>query len=201
MWKGETAFLLAGGPSLTQAVADRVRGLHTIAINSSAARAPWAEVLFFTDNSWFEKRRDLVANWPGLVVSMSRHAKRELPGKILRLKEEVRPDFPPPLTDTIRHGRSSGHRAVSLAIALGAANIILLGYDMRVVDGREHHHDEYAGRPRNLAVYEDEFLPSFRGWNDDARRAGSIILNATPGSALKEFPMVDLDEVLACAPS
>lgn len=198
LFKGETIFCLASGPSLTAEVCDQVGGRCTIAVNSSAVLAPCASVLFFTDSSWYEQRRELVANWAGLVMSMSKTAKRELPDKVKRVKGEGDPDTPPNFDrgpGAIQQGRSSGHTAVSLAIALGASRVVLLGYDMRFVEGREHFHGEYKG-PRDVAIYQRDFIPGFAGWNEAARVAGAEIVNATEGSALKEFPIVQLGEIL-----
>jgi hypothetical protein len=198
LFKGETIFCLASGPSLTAEICQRVRGHRTIAVNSSAVLAPFADVLFFTDSGWYEERRQLVANWAGLVISMSRTAKRELPDKVKRVKGEGDPQALPGFSrgsHVIQQGRSSGHTAVSLAIALGASRVVLLGYDMRFVGGREHCHDEYNG-PRDVDIYSREFLPGFAGWDEAARAVGVEIVNATEGSALKEFPCVSLDEVL-----
>lgn len=204
IFKGKRVFCLASGPSLTQEVADKICGHHAIVVNSSCMLAPWADVLYFTDSGWYEPRREIVRNWAGLVISMSRTAKRELPDKVLRIKGRGDPAFPPqfpPLWSAeIQQGRSSGHTAVSLAIALGGLPV-LVGYDMRVVEGREHHHAEYAGTNRDLDQYAREFVPAFAGWNEAALAVGVEILNATPGSAVTEFPMVDLDEVLSCDPS
>lgn len=108
---------------------------------------------------------------------------------------EHRRDFPPVGAGVVRDGRSSGHKAVGLAIALSAKRIVLLGFDMRVVDGRSHFHDAYQAR--DPALYEQSFIPAFRGWNEQAKAAGVEVLNATPNSALEEFSRVDLDEVLA----
>jgi hypothetical protein len=201
IFRGETVFCLASGPSLTQEIADRLKGRRVIVVNSSCVLAPWADVLYFTDSGWYEPRRETVANWPGLVVSMSRTAKRELPDKVKRVKGEGDPAFPvtyfPPMgSPFIRQGRSSGHTAVAVAIALGAARVVLLGYDMRVVDGREHCHSEYTGE-RDLEQYAREFVPAFEGWNVAAALAGVEILNCTPGSAVTEFPFADLDDVLS----
>jgi hypothetical protein len=198
IFEGETVFCLASGPSLTEEVCTRVRGRRSIAINSSAVLAPRASVLFFTDSSWYEQRRDLVANWAGLVISMSRTAKRELPDKVKRVRGEGDPQALPGFNrgqHVIQQGRSSGHTAISLAIALGAARVVLLGYDMRLVGGREHFHGEYKG-PRDIDIYERDFRPGFAGWNDAARAAGVEIVNATKDSALMEFPFMPLDEVL-----
>ena len=219
-WLGRTVFCLASGPSMTPAVAERVRGLDTIVVNSTCYLAPWASILFFTDSGWFETgrasalwgkpgddiwpRRAFVESWPGLVVSMSRSAKRVLPGKVKRIVGVGAPPFPPrqhgkpgfPPHSHVQQGRSSGHTAVALAIALGAARVVMLGYDMRVVGGREHHHDEYTGTPRDLGLYANEFAPGFAGWREAAEASGVDIVNATPGSAVTEFRFADLDDLL-----
>lgn len=200
LFKGETVFCLASGPSLTQEVADRIKGRRVIVVNSSCMLAPFADVLYFTDSGWYEQRREIVANWPGEVISMSRSAKRELPDKVKRIKGELMPGFPAMGSAAIRQGRSSGHTAVSLAISLGAARVVMLGYDMRLVGGREHCHSEYKG-PRDIDQYSREFVPAFKGWNEDALKVGVEILNCTPESAVTEFPFADLDEVLSCAQS
>lgn len=203
LFRGETVFCLASGPSLTQEICDKVRSRRTIVINSSCSLAPWADILFFTDSGWFHLHRSIVEEWPGLVVTMSAAAKRELPGKVRRVRGWGDPTlpkgaFPVPGAPHIRQGRSSGHTAIGLAVALGASRVAMLGYDMRVVGGREHHHGDYLRQPRNLAIYADSFVPAFAGWNETARAVGVEILNCTPGSAISEFAFADLDEVLSC---
>ncbi|MBX3579913.1 MAG: hypothetical protein KF723_22145 [Rhizobiaceae bacterium] len=198
VFRGETVFCLASGPSLTRDVVGRIEGRAAIVVNASASIAPWAAVWYFTDSNIYVERQEMAADWAGLVVTMSRRAKREMPDKVRRVQGAWMPDFPSPGSSPIRQGRSSGHTAISLAVAMGAARVVLLGYDMRVVDGREHHHADYDGRTRDTMVYQNEFLPAFAGWNTAALDRGVTVLNATPGSALTEFPMVDLDEVLRC---
>lgn len=202
LFKGETVFCLASGPSLTQEVCEKVCGHRTIVINSSYTLAPWADVLFFTDNGWFEKHETIVKAWPGRVITVSRAAKRQLPDIVKRVKS-ARPlrGFPSLESGEVRQGRSSGHTAIGLAVAMGAKRVVMLGYDMKTVGDREHHHTEYLslGRPRNMEIYAKEFVPAFQGWNEDARKIGVEVLNATEGSAVKEFPFVNLDHFLRVA--
>jgi hypothetical protein len=94
----------------------------------------------------------------------------------------------------LKFGRTSGHTAISLAIAMGAVRVILLGYDMRRVDGRSHFHDEYGSQDDKL--FSHDFLVHFAGWNEAARRCGVTVINTTPGSALTEFPSGDLNDIL-----
>jgi hypothetical protein len=198
LFAGETIFCLASGPSLTAEICERVRSRRRIVVNTSCMLAPDGDVLFFTDSGWYEPRREIVKNWPGEVMSMSRTAKRELPDKVKRIQGCGDPMFPPVFrrgAEFIQQGRSSGHTAVSLAIALGASRVVLLGYDMRFVAGREHCHNEYKG-PRDADIYSREFIPGFAGWDEAARAVGVDVVNATDGSALKEFRQASLDEVL-----
>lgn len=252
LFRGETVFCLASGPSLTAEVVDKVRGHgRVIAVNSSVFLAPWADAMFFTDNGWFETgrdpqfggrhgddtwpRRDFVEQFAGHVICMSPVAKRVLRDKVKRIKgcgqpTDNPPRFPEIGSSVIHGGRTSGHTAVSLAIAMGASRIVLLGYDMRLqpfggpytdpetgsaeerdilaksshprhyeirARYREHHHSEYVAKPRDLFIYETDFIPAFRGWNAAAMAKGVTIFNCTPGSAIPEFPFADLDEVLA----
>lgn len=204
-WRGRTVFVMASGPSLTHEVCNKVRGHPAIVVNASVMLAPLAPVWFFTDSSFYEAHRELVAAWPGEVITMSKAAKRELGDRVKRVKGEGDPSLPfatfPPLgSEVIRQGRTSGHTSIALAIALGASRVTLLGFDMRVVDGREHCHTEYSG-DRDLSLYAADYVPAFAGWRAAAERASVDIVNCTPGSAITEFRFADLDEVVACARS
>jgi hypothetical protein len=203
LFGGLTVFLLGGGPSLTPCDVAAIAGRPTIAINTAGRLAPWAAVLFFRDLQFYWGAKALVDNWQGLAVTTLRAARQ---GELAGVPETVRivefthtPDFPAPDTGKIRAGRSGGHLALSLAIAMGARRIVLLGYDCRFVDGpngvRSHWHDDYA--TPNRLLYERDFLPSWNGWGAAAARAGVEVLNATPASAIAEFPRRMLAEVLA----
>ncbi|MFA7279810.1 MAG: hypothetical protein WC100_06920 [Sterolibacterium sp.] len=177
-------------------VAEAVRGRASIAVNTTFKLAPWADVLYWTDNAWFEPRLQDAMGFAGLKVTSNRHSWKHNPNEINLIKTEQYKSFFP-RSGNVRQGRTSGHTAICLAISMGAKEVILLGYDMRVADdGREHHHNEYAGQNRQLEVYKRDFLPAFAHWNEQALGDGVRILNATPGSAIEEFEMVSLDEVL-----
>jgi hypothetical protein len=65
-WVGETAAILASGPSLTREQCEAVRGkAKVIAVNNQAidtdcdgvrvpAMAPWADVLYAADAKWWQ---------------------------------------------------------------------------------------------------------------------------------------------------
>lgn len=183
-------FVLGSGPSLNRETAARLEGRYVIAVNNSYQRAPFAD-LFFNDINWFRKHRTDVERLPGRAFSTSYKAAQEC-AKVRYVSAEIRAEFPAP--GIIRDGKCSGQKAIGLAVSLGARRIVLLGFDMREVDGRTHFHDEYRN---DASRYSDYFIPAFAGWRESAARIGVSIVNATPNSALTEFPVTSLDLELA----
>jgi hypothetical protein len=234
LFRGETVFAVACGPSLTPEVAEKLKGQRVAVCNSACYVIPDADLLFFTDAGWFEAfndkneqnrrtanlcgrpgndtwpRRTFLEAFPGLLVSFAPVAKRVLDDpsnpypmarkpRVLRVKACGAPEYPPKVFPRggpqIHNGRSSGHSLISLLVAMEAKRIALVGYDMRLVEGREHFHNDYTPN-RDLQIYEREFVNLFKGWNVAALATGTEIVNCTPGSAITEFPSVELDAVI-----
>lgn len=190
---GETVFVIGGGASLIGFDFERLRSRRVFAVNAAGYSAPWSDCLFFHDGSFGLRHRALIAEWAGLVVTTSAYAKGVMPDLVLRVESQERREFRRG-AETVKRGRSSGHTAVSVAVAAGALRIILLGFDGKVTGGRSHFHQLY--KAEDPGIYAKEFVPAWDGWRDAAERAGVTILNATPGSAIWEFPMVAIDDVL-----
>ena len=202
----KTVFILGGGPSLLNddqlglleghLENQKIHKRRVIAINESIYCALYADILFFRDIAWYFGNREIVETWDGVVVTTTpsrfyNENENCTNVNIVQLKHSS--DF---LIggDTIRYGRSSGHLALSLAINLGAKRCVLLGFDCRFVDGRSHFHSE--NNRTTALTYSSDFLPAWNGWGDAARRAGVEVVNATPNSAIIEFPYKPLAEVL-----
>lgn len=192
----------ASGPSLTEAVAEHCRGQRVIAVNSAYQRVPFADVLYAGDRDWWEDIYSVNPTFEGEKWTAhepklnDKSAIAEQYG--LNLVAGPRQIDAPGFSldqGLIHYGNNSGFQAINLAILFGATEIRLVGFDMRVVDGQRHFHGDYPRPEMNLSKYE-HFLPAF----DAAARMlpPSIrIVNCTPGSALRCFPMGELDEVLA----
>jgi len=195
-WLGETVFILGCGPSLSQVPIHAIfrAGARVIAINDAYLRAPWADILYFCDNKWWKQNAaDVEARFSGRrIVTMVREYPRV---HTLRCSGEVGLEQDP---GAIRHGSNSGYQCINLAYHLGAKRIVLLGYDMRVVDGRLHHRPRTDPQGANdfQRTLQNVMLPKFRTLERPLREAGVEVLNATPDSALKVWPLVPLDAVL-----
>jgi len=94
-------------------------------------------------------------------------------------------------------GGNSGHQALNLAIHLGAARIVLLGYDMKLgSNGEAHHHPDHLAPSRDPpAVNLARWAARFATMLPTLRELGVEVLNATPGSAIECFPRVQLEEI------
>jgi hypothetical protein len=149
---------------------------------------PNAAVLFSRDSQWCQDHKALIASVRcPLKVTTKRDAAKE--NDMLLVRTERRESFPSVGHDVIRYGISSGHMAVSLVIAMGAKELVLYGFDGRIVGGRSHWHDRYS--ERRLEVYAS-FVKAWLGWNAAAKAVGVRIVNATPGSAVAEFDFLEM---------
>lgn len=194
IWAGGVAFVIGGGPSLLGFDFDRLRGQSVVAVNAAGYAVPWAGALYFNDNSFFEKHEAMVRAWAGVAITGSRRSAAAMPDLVFPVHVQGRGWSRE--AHWVRCGRSSGHTAVNIASLLGAEQVILLGFDGDIApDGRSHFHDRYD-RDIDRSKYTDDFGPKWAGMNLAAVNVGIHVFNATPGSRIEEFPMIDLDEIL-----
>jgi hypothetical protein len=95
----------------------------------------------------------------------------------------------------LRNGRNSGYQAINLAVHLGAAQIILLGYDMQF--GRRGEHHWFGPHPSRVPPPVDLFLRHFPTLVKPLQQRGVSVVNCSPSTALTCFPRRPLrDELL-----
>lgn len=95
----------------------------------------------------------------------------------------------------INWGGNSGYQSINLAYLWGAVRILLIGFDMRKVDGRSHWFGDHPPGLHNNSPY-DAWLKRFDSLAADLRAEQVDVLNCTPESALRAFPFASIDEVL-----
>lgn len=190
-WPGETAYIVAGGPSAgTQPLhllADRL----VIAVNCSWAAVPRAQYLFFGDSRWWQAyRRELLQWFHGCIVTCSdiRHE------RVLRLRKLMPPQLASdPSSVTMRRTSLSG--AISLAIHLGARRLVLLGADGKPsADGAMHHHAPHPW-PQRRGCWKEQ-TDELVALSSRIADRGITVVNASPGSALKCWPVVTLEQAI-----
>ena len=202
MWPESTFVIVAGGPSVTPAQVDcccnrQDRGslVRVIAVNDAYRIAPWADVLYFCDDKWWQWHAKKLADWRGLIVRLAggQHDFGDARIKVLKNMDKAGLC---PFRDGLHNGSNSGYQAINLAVHLGAKRILLLGFDMQapLVNGRPKTHwfgDHPGGT--SPSVY-SQMLPWFDSLVAPLAKRGVEVINCTPGSAIKVFPRAGIEE-------
>lgn len=195
IWSGETAFILASGPSMSQEVADKVRGNGRVfAVNDQYKFAPWADVLYAADAKWWN------VHWQEVSKLTSRKVTIIKDGSACKYDEVLCVTFGGyhglDLRSThIRTCKNSGFQALNLAVLFGCTRIILCGFDMRNVEGRDHWFGDHP-KPLRCVPPFDTFINLIKLSVMEIERAGIEVINCTPGSALKCFKNMSLEKAL-----
>lgn len=190
LWE-TSAYILGGGPSLSDVDLSRIEGKNVVAVNNAYRKAPWASFLYFQDCAWWDwHEEEVMATYPGMIVSACNRVKSHERVRWLQRGFRNRYD---PRPGMISKGSNSGHGAICLAAALGAKTIYLLGFDMHAKNGHNFHQDHKRTVPHT--IYETNFFRSFDALVEGLDEIGVEVVNATPGSALPTFPIVDWRDV------
>lgn len=197
-WSGR-CIVAASGPSLTPEVAEMCRGERVIAVNDAYRLLPFADVLYACDAAWWDHHagcRDFAGErWTSHSLSPKNDktkAADRLDLRVIEGREAAGFSTDPA---RIHYASNSGFQATNLAILFGADPIILVGFDMRRIDGKSHFFGSHKAPLRESSQY-GVWCSRF---TTAAQMLGGspTIINATPGSALKCFPMMPLPEALS----
>jgi hypothetical protein len=192
IFKGETIYLIGGGPSLKGFDFNKLKGKKTIAINKAFLHVPFADVLYWTDTrvyQWYSKQIDAFS---GLKVT---NKPNPIKSDIINLLNTGKTGLETK-NNGLRHGNNSGYAAINLAYHLGASKIILLGYDMGNVKNRTHWHDGYNIPKSKDNLYQTSMLPNFDTLVEPLKKKNVEILNANLNSNITCFKKIDLKSSL-----
>lgn len=192
LWPGETVVCLGSGPSLTQDDVDFCRHrARVIAVKDAVRVAPWADALYAAgaDQSFWWQRVGPTLDFPGLRYTVDPEARQW--ASVLRMGPNGGLS---PSPSALALGRNSGYQAIDLARHLGAARIVLLGYDLQKTSGKDHFFGTHPhGRSPNLSL----FLEWFPSIVDPLQALGIPVVNASRETALTIFPRMTIAEALA----
>lgn len=187
-WSGQVAFIVGGGPSVLDQNLELLRGHKVIAINSSYAVVPWADVLFFADAGWWRINQNKVAGFQGRIISASSHVKHA--------RFEVIKKAPPPglVLDPrfVAMKRTSFSGSINLAVHYGVKGMILLGADGKANGQRTHHYD-LTPKIKRWDLHRQEL----QGLVEPLNKLGIRVINASPGSVFPMWPVMTLEQAIA----
>lgn len=191
-WRGQTAVIVASGPSLTDAQINVVRaaGVRLITTNTTHERAPWADVHYACDLMWWRtnitKVRTKAACWTQDRASAERW-------QLNWVRQSARPGLG---TKDLHVNGNSAFGAINLAYLFGARRILLIGVDMKPgPNGRLHWHPDHP-KPCVQNMPFKEWLFKSVALARDLKAAGCEVINCTPGSALTVWPMSTIEKEL-----
>lgn len=210
-WEGKTVVCIAGGPSLTAEQLEVVRTARAadrcrvIVVNTTFLRVPWADLLYFADSKWWvwftrgsetsDQDKAAFRSFTGLkcTIWVSGNAVTDRDVHMLRIFDGSAALSRDPAA--LATCSNSGHQVVNLAALAGAGRIPLLGYDAKAgPGGRKHHH---ADHPDKSEAPYAAMQSNFPRLAQELGKIGVEVVNCSPGSALKCFPMGRIEEVLA----
>jgi hypothetical protein len=196
LWPGETFICLASGPSLTAEDVNACRGHgRIIAVNDTIRLAPFADVLYACDGRWWDYHRG-VPSFSGLKYGLS--VKVGKWSGVVRLSNTGVQGFEPG-SHGVRTGGNSGYQAIQVAAHLGAARILLLGYDMKVgAKGRTHFFGEHPAIIRSGSNY-GTLCAYYRSLAKPLAALGIPVVNCSRETALTCFPRMTLSQALHVA--
>lgn len=192
IWPSGTCYILGGGPSLSKVPLSRLHDRRVIAVNNAYLLGDWIDVMFYGDCRWLNWHQKRLLEFPGLKVTACESHKNR-PG----IRATRRLNSPHGITkdrNRLCWNLSSGACAINLAFHFGVKKIVLLGFDMRVVENKSNWHKDHE-LGKNKDPYE-RFLKPFPNIARDLERFGVECINATPGSALDVFPIVEPEDAL-----
>lgn len=199
LWPGCTMVILGGGPSLTPEDVERVGlvrdrtawspncAVRVLAIKEAYLLAPWADVLYACDHSWWRYYNG-APTFTGLKYTLE----APTPGVVqLQNTGDAGLELEP---TGLRTGHNSGFQAINLAVHLGATRVLLVGYDCWAgSDGRQTWYQ--TKRPHLTSPY-PVFMQSFGTIVEPLKAAGVEVVNCSRFTVLRAFPCRPLEEVL-----
>lgn len=193
-WTGETAIVVASGPSAVEADLAGAKGrARAVAINESWRLAPWADAIYSCDGDWWMHRQG-VPEFTGLKITQDHSAADHLGLHRVVVEPLMRELCQEP--GRLAGGGNSGFQTLNLLVQWGVTKIILVGFDMSIEAG-VHWHGRHGGHlvnPDALATARwrrrlDEVAPQFA-------ELGVEVVNTSGRSALQAYPKRSLEDAL-----
>lgn len=194
-WAGCTALILASGPSLREFIKTPQQHqpeIRVIAVNSSVFAAPRAHVCFGVDFMWWKTHyRAVRADTDAQPWTTDRSAAERFHLKFVRGANEggLHPT-------RVNSNGNSGAAAINFAVLTGVKRVLLLGFDMKLGPNEERHWHPDHPKPCTQAQPFEDWLYKFDALARDCEKIGVEVINCTPDSALKCFPVAQLKDVL-----
>ena len=193
-YPGATILCAASGPSLTVADLAACADFPCVAVNDTYQLHPAPAAIFAADPKWWARMSGArVRNTLKYCLSPTWVDGADGIRVLVRTGQRGLERDPTGL----RSGGHSGYAAINLAYHLGAATIVLLGYDMQPAEDDTHHW--FGAHPDGSHPRYQQWAGLYATLTEALASEGVRLINATRRTAIPYVPQVALEEVLADA--
>jgi len=190
-WLGEEVFIIGGGKSLEHFNFELLRNEYTIGCNDAYKfGVDICKVMIFGDHKWFNHHEAELADYKGIVFTNCNQLMKSSIPWLWSCQRKLKGLY----HDALGWNNNTGASAINLALLLGASKIFLLGYDMKLSQGKNNWHPNVLDKP-NPGIY-DKFQEGF-GWvaaDLSKKFPNAEVINVTDCSALEVFPKISVAE-------
>jgi uncharacterized Rossmann fold enzyme len=190
IWKNQTCFIIGGGSSLEKFDFNLLKNKNIIAINKAFKYVPFASVLYWSDIRFYEWEKEEILKFKGL-----KYTNKPFPTEndIINLRDSGRDGLEKD-PSALKHGNNSGYAAINLAYHLGCNRIILLGYDMKLINNKSHFHEGYKDTKQNNELYQS-MKKSFPLLSKELEENHIKVINLNIDSDLDCFQKMDIGNI------
>lgn len=192
---------MASGPGLSKEVVDRIyneSGWRYIGISDCYRVCPKVDFYYACDTRWWNVHYEKVKEWGGCENGYwcTEHStKRKYTDLHCILGKGGNGWSQDPAL--IHYGSNSGFQILNIAYHLGIKHMVLVGFNMMVVDKKAHFFGDHpTGLSRNSSYH--SFASQFV--NIHPEKYGVTVINATQPTKLDAFPKMSLEDAIAAAP-
>jgi hypothetical protein len=217
IWKDGLAFILGGGPSLSNVNLETIKNERIIAVNNAYGYPvpgkgiksgsgwlentekyipyDWVDAVWFGDRSWFDRHHIFLKSFKGIIATCTPSlADKKINGLINYKRSTTKQLGIDSTPGCVAWNKNSGGCAINFAYHLGVKVIVLLGFDMKRTADKTNWHNDHPSPPNKNPYY--RFLRCFPIIKRDADALGIRIINCTEGSAITDFEFMKLEELL-----
>lgn len=199
-----TCYIMAGGPSLRGFDWSRLTpDKFIIAVNRAYEVLPDAQVVYFTDQDYWQRHREAMMKHKGQLIRGVLNPERErkqMPQEVI-IYHLTGPAGYETKPGKLKHGSNSTYAALNLAAAhFKFEKIYILGLDMKWGKpgdkSQSHWHDGHKGGRLDPESGYKKMIQAYDTIKQPLKDAGVEVYNANPDSAVKAFPRITIEEAL-----
>lgn len=208
-FQGQTIACIATGPSLTlqQVEAARQKGFVLFGCNNVWRDVPDLSLLYACNEGWWVQYwSDDLAKYPAEKWTTNRVAAKKYGLNWIDERDSTGLSRDP---SYVHHGHGSGYTMLNLAHLMGAARVVLLGYDCKYApdyNGTDHkpgstprhYFGEYPSALLHWPIFslkDGVHVEMVKLYASVAMQNSVEVVNCTPGSAIDCFPRREIESL------